>query len=186
MNNCWWFESLLPLACLLNIHANFHCLNWSAANIWIFITQLVEHCSANAGAIGSNPVEGLQCFFGLELQLRWSHLNLICIPAVQINFIKRYTTKNYFNPVRSLAYFLIWNLFLRLLQNLITWNKLPQLPILICLIVPCGSRNSTGPSGFMPLAITSTVQSWRLCWLNTLKLNIRLIYFSLNKFLRGR
>ena len=28
-----------------------------APNIWVFIAQLVEHCSANAEAMGSNPVE---------------------------------------------------------------------------------------------------------------------------------
>ena len=39
-------------------------------NIWVFITQLVEHCSANAEAMGSNPVEALIFFFsGLTLQL---------------------------------------------------------------------------------------------------------------------
>ena len=50
-----------------------------------------EHCSANAEAVGSNPLEALNFFFVrakiLRLQLRWSHLNFIFIPAVQINFI---------------------------------------------------------------------------------------------------
>ena len=35
---------------------------WPAPNIWVFIAQLVEHCSANAEAVGSNPVEA-QNFF---------------------------------------------------------------------------------------------------------------------------
>ena len=48
---------------------------------------LVEHCSANAEATGSNP-EIL--FFGLFrnflncASLRWSYTHFICIPAVQI------------------------------------------------------------------------------------------------------
>ena len=50
------------------------------------IAQLVEHCSANAEVMGSNPAEALKMFFGLKkdlqmlksrLQLRYSHLNFI-------------------------------------------------------------------------------------------------------------
>ena len=69
-------------------------INWPAPNIWVFIAQLVEHCSANAEAMGSNPVEALQFFSGLNLQLlklrlqlRWSNLYFICISAVHIIFI---------------------------------------------------------------------------------------------------
>ena len=40
--------------------------NWPAPNLWVFIAQLVEHCSANAEAMGSNPVEVLKTFFGLN------------------------------------------------------------------------------------------------------------------------
>ena len=40
--------------------------NWSALNIWVFIAQLVEHCSANAEAMGSNPLEALKIFFRLK------------------------------------------------------------------------------------------------------------------------
>ena len=39
------------------------------ANVGVFIAQLVEHCSMNAQAMGSNPVEPLKIlfffFFGL-------------------------------------------------------------------------------------------------------------------------
>ena len=38
--------------------------NWPAPNVWVFIAQMVEHCSANAEAIGSNPVEVPKTFFG--------------------------------------------------------------------------------------------------------------------------
>ena len=44
-------------------------INWPAPNIWVFIAQLVEHCSANAEAMGSNPVETPKFFSGLNLQL---------------------------------------------------------------------------------------------------------------------
>ena len=41
-------------------------INWPALGVWVFIAQLVEHCSANAEATGSNPVEGpTNFFFGL-------------------------------------------------------------------------------------------------------------------------
>ena len=40
--------------------------NWPVPNQWVFIAQLVEHCSANAEAMGSNPVEGPKTFFGLH------------------------------------------------------------------------------------------------------------------------
>ena len=34
-----------------------------------FIAQLVEHCSANTEAMGSNPVEVLKFFFGLKFAM---------------------------------------------------------------------------------------------------------------------
>ena len=37
--------------------------------VWVFIAQLVEHCSANAEAMGSNPVEAPKTFFGHTLRL---------------------------------------------------------------------------------------------------------------------
>ena len=48
---------------------NMHIKDWPAPNIWVFIAQLVEHCSANAEAMGSNPVEAQKLFSGLNLQL---------------------------------------------------------------------------------------------------------------------
>ena len=35
----------------------------------VFVAQLVEHCSTNAKATGSNPIEAPKSFFGLILQL---------------------------------------------------------------------------------------------------------------------
>ena len=31
--------------------------NWPACNVWVFIAQMVEHCSANTEAMGLNLVE---------------------------------------------------------------------------------------------------------------------------------
>ena len=44
-------------------------INWSAPNIhvWVFIAQLVEHCSANAEAIYSNPVKALKMFYQAKI-----------------------------------------------------------------------------------------------------------------------
>ena len=66
-------------------------INWPASSVWVFIAQLGEHCSANAEATGSNPVEAPKIFFSGYFRnclncdsLRWSHTHFICIPAVHI------------------------------------------------------------------------------------------------------
>ena len=66
-------------------------INWPASSVWVFIAQLREHCSANAEATGSNPVEAPKNFFSGYFRnclncdsLRWSHTHFICIPAVHI------------------------------------------------------------------------------------------------------
>ena len=60
--------------------------NWPVPNVLVFIAQLVEHCKANAEAMGSNPVEAPKTFLGLtlrllklQLQLRRSHFHFISI-----------------------------------------------------------------------------------------------------------
>ena len=66
--------------------------NWPASSVWVFIAQLMgEHCSANAEATGSNPVEAPKTFFSGYFRnclncdsLRWSHNHFMCIPAVHI------------------------------------------------------------------------------------------------------
>ena len=57
--------------------------NWPAPNVWVFIAQMVEHCSANAEAMGSNPVEVpkilcslLAQLLKLQLSLQRSYLHL--------------------------------------------------------------------------------------------------------------
>ena len=43
-----------------------HSSNWPASNVWVFIAQMVEHCSANAESTGSNPVEVPQKIYNTE------------------------------------------------------------------------------------------------------------------------
>ena len=43
--------------CFIPFTGTMNSTNWPAPNVWVFIAQLVEHCSANAEAMGSNPVE---------------------------------------------------------------------------------------------------------------------------------
>ena len=74
-----------------SFHGLMNSINWLAFSIWVFIAQLGEHCSANAEATGSNPVEAPKNFFSGYFRnclncdsLRWSHTHFICIPAVHI------------------------------------------------------------------------------------------------------
>ena len=61
-------------------------INWPASSTWVFIAQLGEHCSANAEATGSNPVEApKKPFFSGYFRnclncdsLRWSHTHFSC------------------------------------------------------------------------------------------------------------
>ena len=80
--------------CFIPFTGTTNSTNWPAPNVWVFIAQLVKHCSTNAEAMDSNPVEAPKTFFGLTLrllksqsQLRWSLLHLIRMSAVHIIFI---------------------------------------------------------------------------------------------------
>ena len=80
------FHSVFP-----SFHGLMNSINWPASSIWVFIVQLGEHCSANAEATGSNPVETPKDSFSGYFRnclncdsLRWSHTHFICIPAVDI------------------------------------------------------------------------------------------------------
>ena len=67
--NIFRLESSAKLRHLSLSRVKMNSINWPAPNIWVFIAQLVEHCSANAEAMGSNPVEAQKFFSGLNLQL---------------------------------------------------------------------------------------------------------------------
>ena len=60
--------------------------NWPASNVWVFTAQLVEHCSANAEAKGSNPVEVPKFFI--------SFFGLISIAKLQIPLRRSYLHSN--------------------------------------------------------------------------------------------
>ena len=63
MSNMSSLKFAFPQLTSSSFHVLFHSLvkmnstNWPACNVRVFIDQLVEHCSANAGVMGSNPVE---------------------------------------------------------------------------------------------------------------------------------
>ena len=66
-----------------SFHGLMNSINWPASSVWVFIAQLGEHCSANAEATGSNPVEAPKIFFSGYFRnclncdsLRWPHTHL--------------------------------------------------------------------------------------------------------------
>ena len=67
-------------------------INWPASSVWVFIAQLGEHCSANAEATGSNPVEAPKIFFRgffaiAQIAIHCDghiYTHFICIPTVHI------------------------------------------------------------------------------------------------------
>ena len=76
---------------LHSFHGLMNSINWPAFSVWVFIAQLREHCSVNAEATGSNPVEAPKIFFAGYFRnclncdsLPWSHTHFISIPAVYI------------------------------------------------------------------------------------------------------
>ena len=87
---------------------------WPASSIRVFIAQLVEHCSANTEAAGSNPIETPKNFFSGYFRnslncesLRWSHTHFICIPAVHSVFHSFHGLMNTINwPASSILVFI--------------------------------------------------------------------------------
>ena len=78
-------------------------INWSTPNIWVFVVQLVEHCSSNDEAMGSNPAEALNFFWVktsncLNCDYNCDDLDFLCIPAVQNHL---HFTNNYPSSARN-------------------------------------------------------------------------------------
>ena len=46
-----------------SFHRLMKSVNWPVSSVWVFIAQLVEHCSANAEGTGSNPIEAPKNYF---------------------------------------------------------------------------------------------------------------------------
>ena len=57
--------------CISAVHIiiKMNSINWPAPNVWVFIAQLVEHCSTNVEAVGQNPVK-VPKFFGVTVFAR--------------------------------------------------------------------------------------------------------------------
>ena len=71
-----------------SLHGLMNSINWPASSIWLFIAQLGEHCSPNAEATASNPVEAPKNFFSGCFRnrlncdsLRWSHTHFKMTPV---------------------------------------------------------------------------------------------------------
>ena len=84
--NCLVLLPVMVPMVTYSFHALMNSINWPASSKWVFIAQLGEHCSANAEATGSNPVEAPKNFFSKYFRnclncdsLRWSHTHFINI-----------------------------------------------------------------------------------------------------------
>ena len=62
--------------CFIPFTGTMESINWPAPNVYVFIAQLMEHCSAKAEAMASIPVEAPKTFLGLTLRLLKSQLQL--------------------------------------------------------------------------------------------------------------
>ena len=82
-------------------------INWPAPNIWVFIAQLVEHCSANAEAMGSNPVEAPNFFFGLVKMnsINWPAPNIWVFIAQLVEHCSANAEAMGSNPVEAPNFF---------------------------------------------------------------------------------
>ena len=69
---------------------------WPAPNVWVFMAQMVERCSANAGAMGSNPVD-VPIFFRVYFQLLKLHLPLrwSCLYFRSSHYLQAFSIVNY-------------------------------------------------------------------------------------------
>ena len=72
---------------------------WPAPNIWVFRAQLVEHCRANAEAVGSNPVEALKFCFRLKFAIASVAITTAMVKSsisfyINIPLYKKYIEEN--------------------------------------------------------------------------------------------
>ena len=61
---------------------------WPALHVWVFIAQLLEHCSASAEATGSNPVEAPTSFFFSGLIRNCLKCDTIAMVTSSFHFLK--------------------------------------------------------------------------------------------------
>ena len=55
--------------------------------MWVFTAQLVEHCSANADAMGSSPVEALKIIFRLKFAKALFTVNLLIYITIKSSML---------------------------------------------------------------------------------------------------
>ena len=113
-----YFRSSHHLYSIFLSRVKMNSINWPAPNIWVFIAQLVEHCSANAEAMGSNPVEALKFFSGLNLQLlklrlwlRWSNPHFIIMTVFLNQRIKRVLQTIVYKVQYDCCHFILMKVF---------------------------------------------------------------------------
>ena len=61
-----------------SFHGLVNSINWPALHVWVFIAQLVEHCSANVEATSSNLVQAPKIFFLGAKQWNWTRMRGNC------------------------------------------------------------------------------------------------------------
>ena len=59
-------QVFMVIICFIPFTGTMNWTNWTAPKVWVFIDQLAKHCSANAEAMASCPVEEPKTFFGLN------------------------------------------------------------------------------------------------------------------------
>ena len=90
-------------------------INWPASSVWVFIAQLVEHCSMNAEATGLNSFEALKnlffrlfcnCFKNCDsIAMVTSSFHVI---SCKFRFLKQFLHDRVVDPVKSLPPFSSW------------------------------------------------------------------------------
>ena len=80
---------------------------WPVPNVWVFKAQLVEHCSANTEAVGSNPVEALKTFLGLTTAMITSSFHLYICSSHNIHMFSHIIVyQSFYEALLTFSYFL--------------------------------------------------------------------------------
>ena len=77
------------IQCFHSFHGLMSSMNWPASSIWVFIAQLGEHCSANAEATGSNPVEAPKNLFSGYFRNCLNNIAIHCDGHILIHLYSR-------------------------------------------------------------------------------------------------
>ena len=118
----------MNIALFTSFHSVFHSfhglmnsIKWPALSVWVFVAQVVEHCSANSEAMSLNPLEAPKNLFVGVLcnclncdSLRWSHIHFrfffklkLCAQSVD-ELMMSEMQKNLGSPT-SFRRYKVWN-----------------------------------------------------------------------------